>query len=200
MPPPRPRHGRAAPCQARQQVIQLRQFHLQAPFAGPGARGENIENQRVRSMILASTAFSRLRCWVGVRSWSKITRSAAPPAAAAASSRTLPGPIERGGFRGRSRLHHPLDDLGARAGGQFRQLFQRFFRGQCAVPAWLARAFPVQPDQNRAFPAGVRLCRVLGLRRFGVRRRTGHAARRAGGGRGLVAAPRRRHKSARLSA
>src|SRR5258708_34749025 len=44
-------------------------------------------------MILTSSSFSRLRCWVGVRSWSKITASAWFDAMEAASSRTFPDPM-----------------------------------------------------------------------------------------------------------
>ena len=40
-----PRHLHAVAGEARQQVVQLRQFHLQAAFAGAGARGEDIEDE-----------------------------------------------------------------------------------------------------------------------------------------------------------
>ena len=46
----------------------------------------------VRSSTLAGRASSRLRCCVGVRSWSNTTRSARRELASAASSRTLPWP------------------------------------------------------------------------------------------------------------
>jgi hypothetical protein len=40
-----PRHRRAMPCQPRQQVIQLCQFHLQLAFARPRPARENIQDQ-----------------------------------------------------------------------------------------------------------------------------------------------------------
>ena len=40
-----PRHLHAMARQPRQHVVQLRQFHLQAPFPRAGARGENVEDQ-----------------------------------------------------------------------------------------------------------------------------------------------------------
>ena len=39
------RHLHAAPCQPRQQILQLRQLHLQLPFTGARVPGKNIENQ-----------------------------------------------------------------------------------------------------------------------------------------------------------
>jgi hypothetical protein len=46
----------------------------------------------VRSITLEPMAFSRLRCWVGVRSWSKMTASALAEWSAAAISSTFPRP------------------------------------------------------------------------------------------------------------
>ena len=40
-----PRHRKATPGQARQQVVQLRQFHLQLPFASARAARKNVQNQ-----------------------------------------------------------------------------------------------------------------------------------------------------------
>ena len=40
-----PRHLHAVPGQPRQQVVQLRQLHLQPAFAGARARGEDIEDE-----------------------------------------------------------------------------------------------------------------------------------------------------------
>ena len=39
------RHLHAASCQSRQQVLQLRQFHLELAFAGAGVAGEDVEDK-----------------------------------------------------------------------------------------------------------------------------------------------------------
>ena len=45
MPRAQPRHGRSVSGQARQQVVQLREFHLQLAFPGARAAREDIEDQ-----------------------------------------------------------------------------------------------------------------------------------------------------------
>ena len=61
-----PRHLGAPAGEPRQQVVQLRQFHLKLALAGARAAGEDIQDElgAVDDRGSAS-AFSRLRCCVG---------------------------------------------------------------------------------------------------------------------------------------
>ena len=155
-----PRHLDAAAGKAGQQVIELRQFHLEPALARAGAGCEDVEYQLSAVDNPGSNRFFQVAL-LGGRELTieddDVSRSGANRGGQFGS---LAGPDEGSGLRRVARLQHALHHLGAGARRQFRQLVERLFaarrsptrRRRCATsipapPGWRAR--------GRACVAGV---------------------------------------------
>ena len=125
-----------------QQVLQLRELHLQLAFARSGAPRKMSRMSWVRSTTFRSSASSRFLSCAGLSSLSKMTTSAL-------SCRTRPRGIRLCRCRGKSRdrarpiLHHSKDDLRARRRGETRKFVERVFGVE--VTEWN----PEEPDESR---------------------------------------------------
>ena len=157
-----PRKFFAAPGKPRQQIIQLRQLHLQLAFARARVHGENIQNQlravnhaacRCPSPYCAAARESRL--------WSTITSGTWRSSASARISSSLPRPTSVAGSSA-SRTCRMLPAIFAPARfGQLVQFFQRIAARSRRIARTSARRFfQAHADEQHAFAI------VHGLRGF----------------------------------
>ena len=151
-------HFRAPSGEARQQIIQLRQLHLQLPFARPGAAGENIQDQlRPVQNLAIERAFQIAK--LGGRKFSVEQHHVGfMEIHQAAQFIQFAGADQRGRIGRLAGLNDGL--FHARAGrvGESLHFFERFFGAmRPRVLAIAPRAgLQIQPDQNRAFLASWR--------------------------------------------
>ena len=116
------------PRQARQQMLQLRQFHLQFAFARPGALRENIQNQRRAVQHLAAENFFQIAALRGRQFVVEDHRVHTSLRQNSANSAALPVPMKVAGH-GRLQLLRALaHDRAAGGGGQFGQFIQGIAR------------------------------------------------------------------------
>ena len=147
-----PRHLNTVSGQAGQQIIQLRQLHLQLTFPRAGAPREYVQDQ-LRSIqdlamervlqiaLLGGSEFGIEHHHVGLVAFHQAPQLV-----------ELTGPDQGSGIRRRPRLDDGFLDAGAGRVRQSLQLFERFFSAVRNVVRRAARArFQIQPDQNRAF-------------------------------------------------
>ncbi len=127
MPPPKPRHLRSAPGQPRQQIIQLRQLHLQLSFARAGAARENIQDQLRPVQNLAVERALQIAKLGGRQLGIEQNHVGFVEVDQAAQFIQFAGADERGGIRRLPGLHDGLFHARAGGVGQRFQLFERFF-------------------------------------------------------------------------
>src|ERR1035441_453354 len=156
--------------EAGQQVIQLRKLHLEAAFAGSRARGKDVQNELGAVDDLGVYQLLEVALLGGRE---VVVEDHHVGAAESDGGRDLfhfATANEGGGVRSRTRLIHFFDNPGSRAGGQFGQFLEGFFRRNGFTAAAGAARFPLQPDQNRPLSNGVTEWRVSSLRRILVGR------------------------------
>ncbi len=147
-----PRHLDAASGQPRQQIIQLRQFHLQLTFSGAGAPREYVQDQLRSVQDLAIQRALEIALLGGSEFGIEDDRVGLEAGHQAAQLFQLARSDQRGRIRRRPGLDDGFRDACAGGVGQSLQLFERFFHGVGNKIRAAARAgFQVQPNQNRAF-------------------------------------------------
>ena len=128
MPPVLPGEVAPKPRQARQQMLQLRQFHLQFAFARPGALRENIQDQRRAVQHLAAEDLFQIPALRRGKSSSNTTVSTRWPAESGELLR-FAAADERAGYR----------------------RFQLLLPSPTTAPPAVTANSPIHPG-NRAFP------------------------------------------------
>ena len=166
MPPPSRDSAAPGPDEPRQQILELRELHLQLAFAGPRAPGKDVENElRAIDDLPADLLFDlpQLRRRQLVVEDDDVDVGFG---GGGGQRGDLAGAEKRRRIRLGALLHHPQHHLGARGFGEAGELVERSLGIEPARPA------RNQADERRALaPAAPRGCR-------GSRRAIGRASRR----------------------
>ena len=110
------------PCQARQEMLQLRELNLELAFASPGALSKDVENQRGPIQHLALENFFEIAALGGRQIVIEDHRVHVVLLALRCEFIRLAAADERAGHRGIQLLRPATDDLAARRGRQLLQL------------------------------------------------------------------------------
>jgi hypothetical protein len=140
-----PRQRRAGPDEARQQIFQLGQLHLQLPFPRSRPPGEDIEDELRAVDDLAVDRFLDVAELSGRELVVEDDDVGVRFGAGRRQADDLAGPEKGRGIRLRTLLQHAQDDRGARRIGKAGKLVERPLRIEPA------RAAGDQPDQRRPF-------------------------------------------------
>ncbi len=130
-----PRHRRAVPAQPRQQIVQLRQFHLQLAFPGARAPGENIQDQLGPVQHLHLQRALQIALLRGRQIAVENDDAGLVKMNLALELLHLAGADQSGRIRACAALNLAFGDLGAGAQGQSLQLFEGLLSLQRAAAA-----------------------------------------------------------------
>ncbi len=184
MPPPSRDISTPWPDKPRQQVIQLRQFHLQAAFASARARGENIQDELGAVDDFGVQRLFQVALLGGgevVVEDDHVGAHWRPPPPR--NSSTLPWPIRvaASGRRRATASMRSTTSAPALAASSASSSSDSSTAEMPRRPGWRRTGLPLHAHQNRPFPGGDCERRGLCLRGIGVhrnagRRAAGHAA------------------------
>ena len=119
-----PRHLDAVAGQARQHVVELRQFHLKPPFPCTGARSEDIQDELRPVDDLGGQRLFEIALLGGTEVLIEDDDVGVAAFYGGSEFVHLAAADQCGGFRSGARLHDALDDERAGTTGQFGQFLQ----------------------------------------------------------------------------